>query len=185
MKIYTKRGDEGKTSLLYGGRISKADSRCDAYGTIDEAVSALGLARSLSRDEFVKSVIKRLQRELFVVGAELATDSKEYGNLKKHFDVVTVEMVIKLEKLIDQIEAQIELPKSFIIPGASPASSALDLARSILRRGERRVVQLKEQGLLLNDNLLKYLNRLSDLLFMLARYEDRSLPFEALSADGR
>ncbi len=185
MKIYTKKGDEGKTSLLYGGLVSKADSRCEAYGTIDEAVSALGLARSFSRDEFVKKTIKELQRELFVVGAELATDPREYGKLEKHFGVVTSEMVTRLEELIDRIDAQIELLKSFIIPGASPASSALDLARSILRRGERRVVQLKEQGLLSNDNLLKYLNRLSDLLFMLARYEDRSLPFEALSADGQ
>ncbi len=183
MKIYTKRGDGGETSLLYGGRVSKADLRCEAYGTTDEAVSALGLARSLSRSEYVKGVLKKIQRELFIVGGELATDASEYESLEAHFEVVAPEMVARIEKVIDWIDEEIELPRAFIVPGASPASSALDLARAILRRAERCVVRLKEEDLLPNPNVLRYLNRLADLVFMLARYEDKDLPFEISNAD--
>ena len=181
--IYTKRGDQGETGLLYGGRVSKTDPRCEAYGTTDEAISTLGLARSLSRDARVQEIAKQLQRELFTVGAELATDAAEYEKLKKHFSVVTPDMVERLEGLIDELKAEVPLPPVFIIPGSSPASAALDVARSVLRRAERRVVALKEQGLLLNTDVLRYLNRLSDLLFMLARYEDRHLPLEKLTGD--
>ncbi|MBI4298252.1 MAG: cob(I)yrinic acid a,c-diamide adenosyltransferase [Chloroflexi bacterium] len=183
MKIYTKRGDKGETSLLYGGRVSKTDPRCEAYGTTDEAVSALGLARALSQSSKVKAIVKRIQRELFTVGAELATSPEEYSKLKKHFSVVTPEMVTSLEHLIDELSEEVTLPRSFIIPGASPASSALDMARSILRRAERRVVTLSEEGRLPNPEVLRYLNRLADLVFMVARYEDKELPLEILSGD--
>jgi len=182
-QIYTKYGDEGETGLLYGGRVSKTDPRCEAYGTVDEAVSALGLARSLVKAEKLKDVIKGVQRDLFTVGAELATDSKEYDKLEKHFSVVTPDMVTHLEHLIDELNGEITLPRSFIIPGASPGSGALDLSRSILRRAERHVVALKEKGLLKNPHVLQYLNRLADLIFMMARYEDRGLPFEALTGE--
>ena len=180
-KIYTKRGDDGETGLLYGGRVSKADLRCEAYGTVDEAVSALGLARSLVQEERLKEVIMEVQRELFVVGGELATDASEYPKLVKHFSVVTPVMVDRLEALIDELNDQMTLPNAFIIPGATPASGALDMARSILRRAERRVVTLKEEGLLHNPVVLQYLNRLADLAFVMARYEDRHLPIEALT----
>ena len=180
-KIYTKRGDEGETGLLYGGRVSKADMRCEAYGTVDEAVSALGLARALAQDERLKEIIMEVQRELFVVGGELATDPSEYAKLENHFSVVTSEMVDRLETLIDELNGQMTLPNAFIIPGATPASGALDVARSILRRAERRVVSLKEHGLLHNPVLLQYLNRLADLAFVMARYEDRRLPVETLT----
>ena len=183
VKIYTKRGDSGETGLLYGGRVPKTDPRCEAYGTIDEAVSALGLARALSASPKVKEAVKQVQRELFTVGAELSTDPAQYATMQHHFDVVSTAMVERLEQLIDELEAEVQLPRSFIIPGASAASAALDLARTILRRAERRVVGLKESGLLVNDEVLRYLNRLADLLFMLARYEDRALPLEALTAD--
>ena len=182
-KIYTRHGDEGETGLLYGGRVSKADPRCEAYGTVDEAVSALGLARSLVKAENLKATIKTIQRDLFTVGAELATDPKEYAKLQKHFSVVTPEMVDHLEGLIDELNQEITLPRAFIIPGASAASGALDLSRSILRRAERRVVALKEQDLLANSQVLKYINRLADLIFVMARYEDRDLPFEALTSE--
>lgn len=182
-KIYTRHGDEGETGLLYGGRVSKTDPRCEAYGTVDEAVSALGLARSLVKTEKLKDIIKAVQRELFTVGAELATDPKEYSKLQKHFSVVTPEMVVHLEDLIDELNQEITLPRAFIIPGASAASSALDLGRSILRRAERRVVALKEQDLLGNPQVLKYINRLADLVFVMARYEDRDLPFELLTGE--
>ena len=181
MKIYTKKGDEGKTSLLFGSRVSKSDIRCEAYGTIDEAVSTLGLARSLSNSQYVSKIIKNIQEELFIVGSELATDISKYENLKKNFKIVTDDMVFNLEKMIDSFEEAVELPRAFVIPGASPASSALDVARSILRRAERVVVRIKENNSLLNPVVLKYLNRLEDLLFMIARYEDRELGYEALN----
>ena len=182
-KIYTRRGDRGETGLLYGGRVSKTDPRCEAYGTTDEAISALGLARALSASPRVKEIVKQVQQELFAVGVELATDPGEYATMQRHFKVVSATMVEQLERLIDELEAEMRLPRAFIIPGASAASAALDLARTILRRAERRAVGLKEAGLLVNNELLRYLNRLGDLLFVVARYEDRSLPQEQLAGD--
>ncbi len=182
VKIYTKRGDGGETGLLYGGRVSKTDPRCEAYGTVDEAISALGLARSLSADDRVKEIIRALQRELFTVGAELATATDKYETMKTHFSIITPEMVKGLESLIDELEEKVEIPRAFIIPGASAASSAMDMARTVLRRAERRTVALNEARLLVNDQVLRYLNRAADLIFMLARYEDRNLPLEQLTA---
>ena len=181
VKIYTKSGDDGETGLLYGGRISKADPRCDAYGTTDEAVSIMGLARSLSRDTRVREILDSMQRELFTVGAELSTDPSKYKTMKRHFDVTTSDMVDKLESIIDELANVVQLPRSFIIPGGSPCSAALDMARSVLRRAERHTVEIKEAGLLVNFEILRYLNRASDLLFMLARYEDRDLTLETLT----
>lgn len=183
MKIYTRRGDTGETGLLYGGRVSKADPRTEAYGTIDEAVSALGLARSLSQDARVREIILDLQRELFTVGAELATDVDHYDTFLKHFKPVTAEMVTRLEETMDSLQEEFTLPRAFVIPGASAASGAMDLARSVLRRAERRAVGLHEEGLLKNPEVLRYLNRLADLLFILPRYEDRRLPPELLTGD--
>ena len=180
VRIYTRRGDQGETGLLFGGRVSKSDLRCEAYGTIDEAVSALGVARSISQDEYVRDVVRGVQKELFIVGGELATDASKYEELEKHFRVVTAEMVSALESLIDQTEREVDLPRAFVVPGASSASASLDLARSIVRRAERYVVRMKDEGLLANPYVLVYLNRLADLVFMLARYQDRSMPYEAL-----
>ena len=181
IRIYTKHGDSGETGLLYGGRVPKNDARTEAYGACDEAVSALGLARALAEDDVVRRIALRVQRELFVVGAELATDRADYDKLRAHFSVVTPEMTAALEADLDALGEEVELPPSFIIPGATPASAALDVARSTLRRAERRVVDLCEAGLLENDELLRYVNRASDLLFTLARYHDRALPFERLT----
>jgi len=183
VKIYTRRGDSGETGLLYGGRVSKTDPRCEAYGTTDEAISALGLARALSSSPRVKEIVKQVQQELFAVGVELATNPGEYTTMQRHFEVVSATMVERLERFIDELEAEVQLSRSFIIPGASAASSAMDLARTILRRAERRAVGLKEAGRLVNNELLRYLNRLGDLLFMLARYEDRTLHQEQLTGD--
>lgn len=183
VKIYTRQGDSGQTGLLYGGRVSKADPRCEAYGTTDEANSALGLARALSHDPKVKGILMQIQRELFTVGAELATAREEYENLRRHFSVVTPQMVERLEHTIDELDEAVHLPRSFVIPGASAASAALDLGRTVLRRAERRAVELQEAGLLLNPEVLRYLNRLSDLIFMLARYEDRALPRKLLTGE--
>jgi cob(I)alamin adenosyltransferase len=184
-RIYTKGGDTGETGLLYGGRVSKADPRCEAYGSIDEAVSALGLARALSHDSQVQEVVIKLQRELFTLGAELATDAAEYAKLQQHFSTVTPEMTTHLEAVIDVLAEQVQLPRAFVVPGGSAASGALDLARAVLRRAERRTVALHEQKLLLNAEVLRYLNRATDLVFMLARFEDRHISAEYLTNPGR
>lgn len=172
MRTFNKRGDQGETSLLYGGRVSKSDARCEAYGTIDEAVSALGLARALSERERIREVVYRLQEELFIVGAELATAADDYHKLAERDLVVTGEMVDRLERLIDEFEADTSMPRSFIIPGASPSAAALDMARTIVRRAERRVTELRNDGVVSNERLLQYLNRLADLIFTIARFEE-------------
>ncbi|PZC48831.1 MAG: cob(I)alamin adenosyltransferase [Chloroflexi bacterium] len=182
-KIYTKYGDLGETGLLYGGRVPKNDPRCEAYGAVDEAISAMGLARPLSNDPRVREVIRSTQKELFMVGAELATAVDHYDTFKKHFTPVTPDMVDRLEQIIDEMNGQIELPRAFIVPGASAASGALDMARSILRRAERRIVDIAQKDMLTNPEILRYINRLADLLFMLARFEDRALPFDALTGE--
>jgi len=179
-RIYTKYGDSGITNLLYGGRVSKSDLRCRGYGNIDEACSTIGLARALSEDNKVKSILKDLQHEMFVVGAELATDINKYDKFLIHFSPVTTQMVDRLEKEIDNLERCITLPRSFIIPGGSPASAAIDVARSIVRRAERDAVGIRDMDQLTNIEILRYLNRLSDLLFILARYQDRDLPIDQL-----
>lgn len=183
MRIYTRAGDEGQTGLLYGGRVSKTDPKCEAYGTTDEAVSTMGLARALSQDARVKEILLETQRQLFTVGAELATDRENYHHLLTHGTIVSSDMVARLEQLIDELMDKVDMPAAFIVPGASPASSALDVARTILRTAERRIVGLHEQGQLLNPEIMRYVNRLSDLLFALARYEDRALPFELVTGE--
>ncbi|MQF87205.1 MAG: cob(I)yrinic acid a,c-diamide adenosyltransferase [SAR202 cluster bacterium] len=182
-KIYTKQGDAGETGLLYGGRISKSDLRTEAYGTTDEAISCLGLARATSSEPKLKDITRRIQRELFTVGAELATDREEYPALVKNFSIVTEKMTLQIESDIDSLEQEIILPRSFIIPGASPASSAFDIARAIVRRAERCVVEMNNHNLIENQEVLKYINRVSDLIFIMARYEDRKLPLDVLTGD--
>ncbi len=180
MRIYTRKGDGGTTGLLFGGeRISKADPRAQAYGTTDEAVSMLGLARAalgpgtdkVSSD--LADLIIRLQRELFVVGAELATHADRRGRLEPEHTLVTVEMITALEREIDALEARHPLPAEFVVPGESLAGAAIDVARSVVRRAERGAVALKESGALPADShVLAYLNRLADLLFVMARAAD-------------
>ena len=182
-RIYTKYGDGGKTSLLYGGRVSKNDLHTEAYGMADEAVSTMGLARALSDDGRVKDILKELQRELFTVASELATDPEKYELFNRHFKPVTPEMVTRMERLIDELEQAMETPSVFILPGGSAASAAIDMARCIVRTTERRSVALKEQGKLTNPEVLRYMNRLGDLLFVVARYQDRDLPLEKVTGD--
>lgn len=168
-RIYTRTGDDGTTGLLYGGRISKADPVADAYGGIDEAVAILGLARALSGDAPLAEGLLGLQRELFVVGADLATNPAERARLEPGVSVVTEDMVRRLETWIDELVTANPLPNAFIVPGANPASAAIDVARSVVRRSERGIVGLREGGREVNDALVRYVNRLSDLLFVLAR----------------
>ena len=172
MKTFNKKGDGGETSLLYGARVAKFDDRCEAYGTIDEAVSLLGLAKNFCRLE-VKDIVSGIQRELFVVGGEMATLQEHYAKLEAKGKVVRPEMVQRLEDLIDEFEAKVDMPREFIIPGACVSSAALDVARAVVRRAERRVVAFKHSGQFVNEEVLRYLNRLADLIFTLARYEEQ------------
>lgn len=171
-RIYTKTGDDGTTGLLYGGRVSKDDIRTEAYGTSDEAIAALGIARAQVADVVLADVILRLQRELFVVGAELATGEGAWGKLKPGETIVDAAMVEALEALIDEYVAKSTMPQEFVIPGNTLGSAAIDLARAIVRRCEREVTTMTNEGLLPDPECLRYLNRLSDLLFVLARYEE-------------
>lgn len=170
--IVTKRGDQGETGLLYGGRVSKTDPRTEAYGAVDEAISALGLARALSRHARRREIVLRLQRELFTVGAELATDVRHYDKLVKNFAVITAEFTRRVEEEIRDLEARVTLPRAFVVPGGSVSAAAFDVARSVLRSAERRIVSLHKAGQLKNPEVLRYVNRLSDLAFMLARAEE-------------
>jgi cob(I)alamin adenosyltransferase len=179
MRIYTKKGDDGSTGLLFGGdRVSKADARTDAYGTTDEAIAALGLARAAignvtdRAEARLDELIIRLQRELFVVGAELATHLENRGRLSDGVSRVTADMVSALEGDIDDLETLVEQPKEFVLPGETMTGAALDLARTTIRRAERRCVALAADGGLPDSQVLPYLNRLADLLFVMARAAD-------------
>lgn len=170
-RIYTKTGDDGTTGRLFGGRISKADPAAEALGSVDETVAMLGLARALSGKDAVRDGLLGLQRELFVVGADLAANQSERSRLEPEVSLVTEGMVARLETWIDELVLAHPLPNAFVVPGATPVSACLDAARSVTRRAERRTVELREAGDVVNDVVLRYLNRLSDLLFVLARIE--------------
>lgn len=170
-RIYTKTGDDGTTGRLYGGRISKADPAAEAFGSVDETVAALGLARALSGKGAVREGLLGLQREMFVVGADLAANPAERARLEPEVSLVTEAMVARLETWIDELVVAHPLPNAFVVPGANPVSACLDAARSVARRAERRAVELRDAGATVTDVVLRYLNRLSDLLFVLARVE--------------
>lgn len=172
MSIVTKGGDQGETSLLYGGRVPKDDLHTEAYGALDEAISAMGLARALSRHPEVVSTLLELQRECFTVGSELATASRDRPKLLKHFPPLGAEAADRLEALVHDLESRVGLPPGFILPGGTPGAAAIDVARTMVRRAERRAVALRRADELSNQEVVRYLNRLSDLLFMLARQEE-------------
>ena len=184
MRIYTRRGDDGTTGLLYGGRVDKSDPRTEAYGTTDEAVAALGMARVFIADSILADLVLRLQRDLFVVGAELATATENHHKLTPGSTKVTAEMVDALEEAIDEYVARTNMPEEFIVPGESRGSAFLDYARTVVRRAERQTVAMDRAGLLAGDagepqggdqggsHVVRYLNRLADLVFVLARYEE-------------
>lgn len=178
MKIYTRKGDDGSTSLWYGGRVSKAGPQTTAYGAVDEAAAAIGLARALasSEDPPLAADLLKIQNELFVVGAELACAPEAAVRLEPGISKVTQAMVDDLEPLIDKYMDQVDLPPKFIIPGGSELSARLDVARAVLRRAERHTVALKQDGGLADDTVIRYLNRAADLMFAVARYADESDP---------
>jgi cob(I)alamin adenosyltransferase len=187
-RIYTRKGDDGTTSLWYGGRVAKTDARTEAYGAIDEAGAALGVARSLCGpdERELAADLLRLQRELFVAGAELATAPNAEGRLQEGISRIDDEMVDALESLIDGYMDRVELPPKFVISGGTTLSAHLDVARTVIRRAERRVVALKEGDQLASDAVLRFLNRASDLVFAMARFADVDDPelFEGRDAGG-
>ncbi len=174
VKIYTRKGDDGSTGLWYGGRVPKSDARPEAYGSVDEAASALGVARAAcgDGDEEIYADVLRMQNELFVAGAELATAPQAAGRLQPGISKVTREMVDDLEGVIDRYMDRVNLPPKFVIPGGSELSARLDVARAAVRRAERRVVDLKLAGQLADETVLNYLNRASDAVYAMARFAD-------------
>lgn len=166
--LYTKTGDKGITSLFGGKRVSKNDLKVECYGTIDEAISMLGVAYSQSKNEDIKSYLNKIQKKLFIVGAELASDEKGLSMLAY---TVNEEDIKELEHIVDECSKLNGRQKSFIIPGKNESSASIHVARTIIRRAERNIVTLKENGSI-RDELLKYVNRLSDTLYALARLEE-------------
>ena len=175
MSIVTKTGDKGETSLMYGHRVSKSDTRVDAYGCIDELTAALGLARSVSTDKFISDEILAVQKDLIVVMGELATahnDRERY--VKDGFQLTTAAMVDRVTAVIVDLEKDESLyPKDWVIPGAIPVSAALDFARTTCRRAERHIATVRTNESDFNIEILRYLNRLSDLCWILARYAEK------------
>ncbi|MCU1429133.1 MAG: ATP:cob(I)alamin adenosyltransferase [Actinomycetia bacterium] len=176
MKVYTRKGDDGTTGLLYGGRVTKDDAGPAAYGAVDEAVSALGLARATTeRGGELHDVLLRLQRELFVVGAELATAPENRPKLTPEVTLTTAEMVEALEPVIDDVTTRFEPPREFVVPGENSVAAALDLARAVVRRAEREAVAATRAGWLEpHSHAVPYLNRLADLVYTLARWQEGS-----------
>jgi cob(I)alamin adenosyltransferase len=184
--VATRRGDDGTTGLLFGGeRVFKDDVRTETFGDVDEAVAALGLARAELRLKSqygalpgnlarLADLILRLQRELFVVGAELATAPGARDRQKPGETRVTGEMVEALDVVLAETEAAIALPREFVVPGETRLSAALEIARTIVRRAERRAVAFRRTEPVEDDHLLPYLNRLADLLWVLARAAEQA-----------
>lgn len=165
-KVYTKAGDGGQTSLVGGARVSKSSVRVDAYGDVDELSSLIGLARTMPQDEEVDAVLGAIQNDLFTLGADLASPSEiEVPRIDESF-------IAKLEELADRFLSELDPLKEFILPGGAPAGATLHLARTVARRAERRAVALSEIEPV-NPQTIVYLNRLSDLLFILARAVNR------------
>ena len=165
--IFSKKGDQGETSLLTGERISKASLRPDTYGTLDEASSALGLAKTFTLNEAILEMIQAVQEDLLMLGARLSdtADDSEYN--------IGTERIQRLEDWIVKIQKEVPVARHFIYPGTNSASASIDLARSIIRRAERVATALKEAGDLDIPELHSYLNRLADFLFILARYAEK------------
>jgi cob(I)alamin adenosyltransferase len=166
VKIYTKTGDTGETSLFDNTRVSKADPRVDAYGEVDELNATLGVARAAGLDADLTATIEAVQQELFAVGARLADPSSRIaGRVTKA--AVTGDDVARLETTIDRLETELPPLRRFILPGGSPAGALLHLARTVCRRAERRAIALGPDAV--EPIVIVYLNRLSDLLFVMAR----------------
>jgi cob(I)alamin adenosyltransferase len=171
MKIYTKTGDKGETSLYDGKRVRKDETRVESYGTVDELNCSIGLARNFVEDEAVKENLYRIQRELFDVAGELATTDRD-----KFPEKIDEEHVKTLEAIIDEYLMKIDDVDAFIIPGSNIAAASLHVARTVCRRAERRILKLSREESV-SEHLLKYVNRLSDSLYAMARYLETDLNY--------
>jgi cob(I)alamin adenosyltransferase len=171
MSIATKTGDKGTTGLMYNRRVSKCHPRVEAYGCVDELNTAIGLARATTGHDFVHENLLIIQKDLVILMGELATAVEDLARyLKDGYLQVTSEMVLKLDRLVQELEAQKITYKGWATPGASVESAALDVARTVCRRAERRVCALQENEQLQNAEIIIYLNRLADLLWLFARW---------------
>jgi cob(I)alamin adenosyltransferase len=183
-KVYTRTGDDGTTGLFHGGRVGKDAPGPVAYGAVDEAVSALGVARAQTEQgSELDQLLTRLQRELFVVGAELATEPDRRDLLEPGVSRVTSDMVNALEPIIDDITTRFDPPQEFVLPGENPLAAALDLARTVVRRAERQAVAARNYGWLDDNFVVPYLNRLADLVYTLARWQEHG--FRPVRTDDR
>lgn len=166
---FSKKGDGGETSLLGGQRIPKYDVRPDTYGTLDEASSALGVARALTQYSKIKDIILSVQKDLLIMGSELSSLPEDVHLLSRRIGEADVQ---RLETLIDELQGEVTLKNEFIYPGETPVSAHIDVGRTIIRRAERKAARMKAEGLIVNPEINRYLNRLADMLFVLARYEE-------------
>jgi cob(I)alamin adenosyltransferase len=183
--VATGKGDDGTTGLLYGGRIAKDDARAEAYGTIDEAVACMGVARAEVAELAAAAALPapiaalgdtllKLQRDLFVAGSELATNPDAWDRLRDGETRVDEPMLIQLEEMLRDAESRMEMPREFVVPGADRLSAALEVSRTVIRRAERRVIALDHDRLVPGAWLMPYLNRLADLLWVLARLAEQA-----------
>lgn len=168
---FSKRGDGGETSLLGGQRVPKYDPRPETYGTLDEASSALGVARAMTGDRKIKDILLAVQKDLLILGAELSALPEDVGKLGKRIDGTDIQ---RLEEMIDHLQEKVRLKNEFIYPGDHLVGAQIDVGRTIIRRAERWAAKLKNEGVLDRAEIHQYLNRLADMLFTLARYAEQN-----------
>jgi cob(I)alamin adenosyltransferase len=166
---FSKKGDQGYTSLMGGQRVPKSGPRPETYGTLDEASSALGMARASSQKTKTRELLLNIQKDLLLLGAELATAPED---APKYVHQITPQHTERLEGWLEELQREVALKNEFIYPGETMAGAAIDLGRTIVRRAERKAVGLLQQKIITNPEILRFLNRLADLLFVLARYEE-------------
>ena len=175
MKIYTRTGDNGDTHLLFGEKISKDNIRCEVYGLLDTVNSYLGMARAVINDKYITSIILDIQNDIFVISTEISVSNKNHHKLnqsKWNLKLINKDSIIKIESFIDSFDKKIKLKPKFVIPGSNFISSSIDISRTQLRSAERILTNLNKKEKLINQNIPKYINRLSDLLFYLARSQE-------------
>jgi len=170
MMKFSTRGDGGETSLLGGQRVPKYDPRPETYGVLDEASSALGVARATTKNQKIKDIILSVQKDMLIMGAELSSVPEDIQKLTRRIGEGDVK---RLETIIDELQKNVTLKNEFIYPGETPVSAEIDVGRTIIRRAERKAASLKNEGLLQSAEINRYLNRLADMLFVLARYEEQ------------
>ncbi|MCK9391878.1 MAG: cob(I)yrinic acid a,c-diamide adenosyltransferase [Syntrophales bacterium] len=168
---FSKKGDGGETSLLGGQRVPKFDPRPDTYGVLDEASSALGVVRAMTKDQRIKGIVLSVQKDLLTMGAELSSLSEDIPKLSIRIGAGDVQ---RIEDLIDELQKNVKLKNEFIYPGETVLSAQIDVGRTIIRRAERNAARLKSEGFVNNTNIHQYLNRLADMLFVLARYDEQN-----------